>query len=588
MTRCSIRVGALVLAALACLGSATAAQEPQTPPPAQPVEAGVPAQPEQPAPSPQPPARRPRAARPAEPVEQVEPVAPDEPQEQAREYEYDRRWWGRGAVRVGGNFRLPAGDELTYVQVALGDAVIEGRVYRDVVVGLGMTHLAGTAVVEGSVVVIGGSARIEPGARVNGDLVVLGGELEAPAGFTPGGEQHVWGPTIIGGRLEGLVPWITQGLLWGRPIVPTLGWVWSIVGLFFLAYLALNVVFDRPVRACAATLAQKPLSAFLTGLLVLLAAGPVLLLLTATLVGIAVVPFAVGALVLAWLLGKVGVARWLGMGVLPEDDGTVSAAGQRARGVRSFAIGFALITIAYMIPVLGLIAWATVGAMGLGAATMAFMAGYRRENPSVPRVRRAAAAAVPSSGAIYSSAPIVPPPAASDPFVPPAPPPMSFEEASVSDSVPPLDTPPAYAQPFVPAPPAPMTDLAAFPHAAFLDRLAAFVLDVILVAITVAMLDLARYPGDQRFFFLLLAYHIGFWTWKGTTVGGIICQLRVVRVDGEPVRFIDAVVRGLSSILSLAVLGLGGLWILKDPERQAWHDKVAGTYVVKVPRHYPL
>jgi uncharacterized RDD family membrane protein YckC len=87
---------------------------------------------------------------------------------------------------------------------------------------------------------------------------------------------------------------------------------------------------------------------------------------------------------------------------------------------------------------------------------------------------------------------------------------------------------------------------------------------------------------------LLLAYHIGFWTWKGTTVGGIICQLRVVRVDGSPLRFVDALVRGLSSLFSLAVLGLGCLWILKDPERQSWHDKIAGTYVVKVPRNWPL
>jgi len=30
------------------------------------------------------------------------------------------------------------------------------------------------------------------------------------------------------------------------------------------------------------------------------------------------------------------------------------------------------------------------------------------------------------------------------------------------------------------------------------------------------------------------------------------------------------------------------LWIARDPERQAWHDKVAGTYAVKVPRDYPL
>jgi uncharacterized RDD family membrane protein YckC len=33
------------------------------------------------------------------------------------------------------------------------------------------------------------------------------------------------------------------------------------------------------------------------------------------------------------------------------------------------------------------------------------------------------------------------------------------------------------------------------------------------------------------------------------------------------------------------VVGLGFLWVMHDPQRQAWHDKVAGTYVVKVPRN---
>jgi uncharacterized RDD family membrane protein YckC len=51
---------------------------------------------------------------------------------------------------------------------------------------------------------------------------------------------------------------------------------------------------------------------------------------------------------------------------------------------------------------------------------------------------------------------------------------------------------------------------------------------------------------------------------------------------------VDALVRGLSGIFSLAVVGLGFLWILRDAERQAWHDKIAGTYVVKVPRNWPL
>jgi len=109
----------------------------------------------------------------------------------------------------------------------------------------------------------------------------------------------------------------------------------------------------------------------------------------------------------------------------------------------------------------------------------------------------------------------------------------------------------------------------------------------LLVLIANGLLDLGR-NGPRRFLMLLLIYHVGFWTWKATTVGGIICQLRVTLLNGEPPRFIDALVRGLGSILSLAALGLGAFWILKDPERQAWHDRIAGTYVVKVPRHYPV
>jgi uncharacterized RDD family membrane protein YckC len=129
--------------------------------------------------------------------------------------------------------------------------------------------------------------------------------------------------------------------------------------------------------------------------------------------------------------------------------------------------------------------------------------------------------------------------------------------------------------------------LLSFRRAFFRERLAAFVLDVLLVAIAVTLLAISGRDGE-RIVLLLLVYYIGFWTWKGTTVGGIICQLRVVRTTGAPLQFSDALVRGLTGILSLAALGLGGFWILVDQQRQAWHDKVAGTYVVKVPHGWPV
>jgi uncharacterized RDD family membrane protein YckC len=53
-------------------------------------------------------------------------------------------------------------------------------------------------------------------------------------------------------------------------------------------------------------------------------------------------------------------------------------------------------------------------------------------------------------------------------------------------------------------------------------------------------------------------------------------------------RFADALVRGLTAVFSIAALGIGCFWMINDPEKQMWHDKIAGTFVVKVPRHLVL
>ena len=129
-------------------------------------------------------------------------------------------------------------------------------------------------------------------------------------------------------------------------------------------------------------------------------------------------------------------------------------------------------------------------------------------------------------------------------------------------------------------------DLALYPRASFLDRAAALALDVVLIAIVNAVM---RFPwNDGGFLIVVLLYQIGFITWRGTTLGGVVCGLRVVRSGGAELRFIDALVRGLTSVFSIAALGLGCLWMLNDPERQTWHDKIAGTVVVKMPRELVL
>ena len=40
--------------------------------------------------------------------------------------------------------------------------------------------------------------------------------------------------------------------------------------------------------------------------------------------------------------------------------------------------------------------------------------------------------------------------------------------------------------------------------------------------------------------------------------------------------------------INVAVAGLGFIWIAFDAGNQAWHDKIAGTVVVRMPKNAPL
>jgi len=68
----------------------------------------------------------------------------------------------------------------------------------------------------------------------------------------------------------------------------------------------------------------------------------------------------------------------------------------------------------------------------------------------------------------------------------------------------------------------------------------------------------------------------------GQTPGKMLCGLKVVRVDGEPLGFARALLRWAGYLPSSLVFGLGFLWIAWDRNKQAWHDKIAGTRVIRL------
>lgn len=85
-----------------------------------------------------------------------------------------------------------------------------------------------------------------------------------------------------------------------------------------------------------------------------------------------------------------------------------------------------------------------------------------------------------------------------------------------------------------------------------------------------------------------LALYIGYCGYfegspSGQTIGKRALGIRVLDLrTGGSIGFSRAVLRYFAHILSGIPLFLGYFWMLWDPEKQTWHDKIAGSVVVPV------
>lgn len=76
---------------------------------------------------------------------------------------------------------------------------------------------------------------------------------------------------------------------------------------------------------------------------------------------------------------------------------------------------------------------------------------------------------------------------------------------------------------------------------------------------------------------------IAFWLIKQATPGKMMVSAKIVDAKtGEPPSTGQCVLRYLGYYLSMLPLFLGIIWVGIDKRKQGWHDKLAGTLVVKV------
>ena len=67
----------------------------------------------------------------------------------------------------------------------------------------------------------------------------------------------------------------------------------------------------------------------------------------------------------------------------------------------------------------------------------------------------------------------------------------------------------------------------------------------------------------------------------GQTIGKLIVGIRVVGSDKKsPPAFLQSIARTIMTVVSFLFLFAGVVAPMYDPESRAWHDRIAGTYVI--------
>ena len=90
-------------------------------------------------------------------------------------------------------------------------------------------------------------------------------------------------------------------------------------------------------------------------------------------------------------------------------------------------------------------------------------------------------------------------------------------------------------------------------------------------------------PADFLINWLLPAVAIVlFWIYRQATPGKMAIKARIVdaRTGAKP-KPGQLMIRYLGYYVSTIPLGLGLIWVAFDPRKQGWHDKIAGTVVVR-------
>lgn len=549
-----------------------------------------------------------------------------------RNAERDAARSDRQVVNLFADSYLPAGEKADQVIAVFGSATSEGEVADQVIAVFGDTKVIGPVLgqtvtvfgncyinshVSDQVVVVLGNLELGPKAQIDGEVICVGGSVTRDAlAIVKDGVKN-----ILGTKGMGLKTWFDLCFLKLRPLAfsPHLGWAWGLAFTFLALYTIGALLFRSGAEKCLKVLETRPGFSIITALLTVLIVPVLILILVTTGIGIAAIPFLGLALFCATLFGKMVMFAWIGRRITK-----LLGDGPFAHIAVAVLVGGLIVMMLYTVPILGALLFNFTGWVGMGAVIYTIVLGMKREKPAggsatpfaVPGAAAAgamgAAAYAPMHSGAATGAAVVateagPAPVATTGVVPtdvplvssgfvgaaampvaPTPEPSVGEPGAVpapSMPLPQAATPPPMRAFYPPQPVPPQIHLASsLPRAGFWVRIAAMGIDGILIGVVTG----AMMHGGPLMLPALATYAACMWYYKGTTIGGIICGLKVVRLDDRPLDWPTSIVRALACFLSMAIMGLGFIWVVFDPERQSWHDKIAGTTVVRMPKGVSL
>ena len=300
---------------------------------------------------------------------------------------------------------------------------------------------------------------------------------------------------------------------------------WTLALIFLAIRLVLGLSFPKIFQQTDTIIRERTGPSFLIGLAMILGLPVLSVLLIITVLGILALPFLAIAFFILVMFGTTAVCYSFGKRVAPQ------IAEKRYVACIWIVIGNAVVWVLYCIPVIGFLAAGVIALLGLGSFGI-YLAERYRSNAPQPMANQ------PASGAVQG-------PEGSESFA------------------------------LAPATAAPESVRA---RAHFLPRLIANLIDL-----TIILPLLHSFHITNAVIAAWALYRFGMYAWKSATLGQIVLNLQVEKLDGATLigDYSGAAIRALSSLLSLIPLGLGFIWILFNSDLEAWHDKISGTYVVR-------